>query len=122
MPLSPDAILAVFLYLNLTKIYREPTWPQLRQIQKELHANSASVPSNLGDGRYGLLKLTMTDTAYAIVSSTAGIAPTNPGPQPDPAKITAATSATAITQLHHEHDKAVIFFEEWQATDRLLLN
>ena len=121
MPLSPDSILAVFPHSNLTKICGDPTWPQLRQIQKELHANSASVPSNLGDGRYGLLKLTMTDTAYAIVSTTAVIAPTNPGPQPDPAKITAATSATAITQIHRQHEKDVKFFEEWQATDRLLV-
>ena len=107
MPLTPDAIQAVFPYPTLTRIEGEPSWPKLRQIQKELNANAASVPSNLGSGKYGLLALTMTPTAYSNICSTPVLAPRNPGAQPNPADIAAAVNAYTITEIHKKHEKEV---------------
>ena len=79
MPLSPNAILVVISYPILTKIEGEPAYLQLQIVQKELNANAAAVPSNLGCGTYGFLILTMTLTAYATVSITPVTVSTNPG-------------------------------------------
>ena len=75
MPLTPDAIQAVFPYPALTRIEGEPSWPKLHQIQKELNANAASVPSNLGLGKFGLLALTMNPMSFGKVCSAPVLAP-----------------------------------------------
>ena len=96
MPLSPDAILAIFPNTSLTKIEGESSYSQLCIIQKEMNANAASVPSHLGCGQYGLLALTMSPTVYSTISSTPVTAPTNPGPTPNVSGVTASYKITKV--------------------------
>ena len=84
MPLTADGMTAIFPHPVLTPIVGEPGWPALRLMQKELNANAVAIPSNLGCGRYGLLSLTMTPTAYNALTTTPVVEPTNPGVQPEP--------------------------------------
>ena len=121
MPFTQDDILSVFPHLTLSFIIRGPTWPQLCQMQKELNANLAFVPSNHGDRKYSLLCLTMMSMAYAIVLSTPTNPPANPVAQPDPMAIASATSATKITQIHRCHGEDIKVYEECHATDYLLV-
>ena len=63
----------------VTKIIERPTFAQIRKLNKQLKANAASVPTTLGGGTLGHLRLLLTPAEYATVSNTPFLRPANPG-------------------------------------------
>ena len=68
-----------FLHKEVTKIHGEPTYEAIHWLHKEIKANAASVPSNLGGGALGHLGLVITLQQYALLSNAEFNRPNHPG-------------------------------------------
>ena len=99
MLLNADQLLAVFPHPVLTKILGEPNLESITRQQNEHNGNLASIKSNLGDGLTGLMVISMKPAIFATIHPNPFAIPTNPGPAPDPDAISAASSATNISDL-----------------------
>eukprot|EP00957_Ditylum_brightwellii_P060389 4584996-Ditylum_brightwellii.AAC.1 len=78
MTLSPDYVLAMFVYKTLPIIDGQPTYADINKMSKMLYANTAKVPTTLGGGNKGHIRLIMKVLVYATISTTAYVAPTEP--------------------------------------------
>ena len=56
-----------------------PTYATISAWHVQLNGNAASVQSDFGDGQYGLIRLTVSETVYNKLSTTGFVVPTNPG-------------------------------------------
>ena len=74
-----DNVKTNFEYSTLTKITGRPNYALLRQIQKELMANAASVTSNQGGAMNGHLGQVINPVSYTIVSPVPYVEPLHPG-------------------------------------------
>ena len=100
MPLNSDQLLDVFPHLVLTKIVRERNLESITLQQSKHNGNLASIKYNLGDGLTGLMVISMKTVTSATIHPNPFTIPTNPGPEPDPDAISAASSATKITNIY----------------------
>ena len=80
MKSSVEKIRESFPFLHVDPIEGLPTYDSIKSLHKKLNANAASVYSHLGNGRLGLLYLTVTPEVYNTLSETPFNPPTNPGP------------------------------------------
>eukprot|EP00957_Ditylum_brightwellii_P133628 10188286-Ditylum_brightwellii.AAC.1 len=78
MTLSTDDMLAKFVYKMLSIIDRQLTYADINKMSKMLYANTAKVPTTLGGGNKGHIRLVMEASLYAMISTTAYAAPTEP--------------------------------------------
>lgn len=114
MPLTAEKIVAVFPHATLTPIIGIPTYESIRELNLQLSANAAAVPSNLGCGTLGLIYLTVTPTVYATLSPDTFIPPVNPGSAP-------ASTSSAISQTRlHTYKTNLALYEEYISTDAAL--
>jgi hypothetical protein len=82
MPSTIDSIVEGFPFPTVTPIVGEPNYESIAALHLQLNANAASIHSHLGDGRLGLLHLTISPAVYATLSDVAFVPPVNPGPVP----------------------------------------
>ena len=108
---------SMFPYQSLTKIHGKPMFMGIRKIDKELTANAASIPSDLGGGAHGHLGLVKSAADYAKVSPTAYTIPTLPPPMTIPHGV-AHHEAFRIQQEHMASTKK---FHDVQTLQKLLL-
>ena len=79
MPFDIDKITAGFPHPTVDPIIGLPICQSVKELQVKLNANAASIYMNLGDGKHGLLRLTVYEIQYNTVALIPFIAPTNPG-------------------------------------------
>jgi len=113
MTLNTEQILAMFPHPTLTKIVGEPALESLTLMQEEHNSNLASVKTNLGDGTTGLMVISMKPSTFATVHPDPFIIPVNPGAQPNPDEISAASSATKIADIYKAFELKSEFFSEY---------
>ena len=75
---SVEKVIESFPIPVLTRISGQLTYEKLREVNKELNANAASVASARGGGAHGHLALTVSPTVYATLSATPFTAPVMP--------------------------------------------
>ena len=102
MPTDTEAIVETFPHPTLPKIEGIPTFDSINDLQIKLNANAASIQSDLGKGRLGLLYLTVTADVYNNLSNTPFIEPANPGQVPIVPPGTNSSGASHIQRLFDE--------------------
>ena len=68
MAASTEKIRESFPFLTVEPIVGEPTYESVKALHQKLNTNAASVRSHLGNGRLGLLYLTITPEVYNTLS------------------------------------------------------
>jgi hypothetical protein len=86
---SLSHVTAMFQHPLLTTL-SDVNFHSLTVLQRELNANASSIHSQRGSGTHGHLVLVCRPTVFAVISPTAFIPPTNPGPPPAPGLAAAA--------------------------------
>ena len=80
MGLSMDKIIAKFPMKTLPIILGEPDYASINTMVQFLYGNAASLPTTLGGGQHGHIRLIMTHLLYATLApTTAYTAPIDPG-------------------------------------------
>jgi hypothetical protein len=95
-------IIAGFPHSSLPKVTGEPTFEDLKVIQRLLNTNDMSVASYKGGGRHGHLGIIMNNEEYFAIAVDVFPMPANPGPS---AAVVAGMTAAVIaetTRLHRE--------------------
>jgi hypothetical protein len=92
-----------FPHVELTKIEGKPSAATIKQLKKELYANTRAVHCDLGGGVNGYLGTVMPAAAYFLRAGTAFIVPIHPGTQAAP--IPNATG-NQIVENNRIYDKA----------------
>ena len=114
---STEKIRDSFPFLTVEPIVGEPTYESVKALHQKLNTNAASVRSHLGNGRLGLLYLTVTPEVYNTLSEVEFVPPQNPGPTvqyPDNA------TQYQIQAANKTHETATKLFNEYDACDRAL--
>eukprot|EP00957_Ditylum_brightwellii_P112631 8585723-Ditylum_brightwellii.AAC.1 len=93
---TPDEIKAKFPHPTLQQVEREPDYAAINTIMQQLYKNAATIPSSLGGGVHGHIRLVMEPMLYSSLFATAYNAPSAP---------TRATLAgNATSQVHYKED------------------
>jgi hypothetical protein len=80
MASTPDELIAGFPHSSLPKVTGEPTFEDLKVIQRLLNTNTMSVASYEGGGRHGDLGIIMNNKEYFAIAVDVFPVPANPGP------------------------------------------
>ena len=106
-----------FQHKTLTTVTGKPSYDCFQKVYTELKVNASAVPTTLGGGLHGHLGLLLSDVRYQTLSTTAFVAPPNPGLFAPPVTGTAA-------QLEATKDvwkDSKMIFEISQATSKALI-
>ena len=106
-----------FPFLSVEPIIGQPTYDSIRGLHKKLNANAASVHSHLGNGKLGLLYLTVKPEIYNTLSEVEFVPPENPGPTVNIPENGTQHQILAAQKLHEENRK---LFIQYDACDRAL--
>jgi hypothetical protein len=106
---SDDNPIEGFPHPTIPAVIGIPTHETIAEVNLQLNANAASVPSNLGDGAHSLLALTINPAVYNTLSAIAFITPA--GAQPIVAQINGLTC---------QHVEAHHIWKEFLATNKAL--
>ena len=117
MTSSVEKVKDTFPFLSVEPIVGQPTYDSIRALHKKLNANAASVNSHLGNGRLGLLYLTVTPAVYRTLSDREFRPPQNPGPTANIPQQGTQYQIQAAQKLHEEQTK---LFNQYDACDRAL--
>ena len=112
-----DKIKDSFPHPTIDPIVGQPGYETIKPVHQKLNANAASIVSHLGNGRLGLLYLTVQPTVFATLSAVAFIPPTNPGPQ---ALYPPGATQYQIQAVNAAHTTAQRLFAQYDSTDRAL--
>ena len=110
---STDKIVDSFPHKSLTAIVGIPTLESISVAHLELNTCAASVHSHRGNGKLGLLALTVQLDVLDTLSSVKFEPPTNPGPHPTIPNTSTASQITNIRRLHKEQ------FDEYLQYDQV---
>ena len=86
----------------ITKIMGKPNYEGLKTLKDQLKANAASIPTRLGGGDHGYLRLILSPVAYATISANQFIEPIYPGQHPNVPAVTNAANTSTIVRRHTE--------------------
>ena len=81
MTSSIEKIRESFPFLSVDPIVGQPTYESIKNLHKKLNANAASIHSHLGNGKLGLLYLTVTEEVYNTLSDVEFMPPVNSSPE-----------------------------------------
>ena len=112
-----DKIKHAFPHPTIDPIVGQPGYENIKQMHLCLNANAASIVSHLGNGRLGLLFLTVQPAVYDTLSAIPFVPPLNPAPV-----VTYIALATQhqIRAADAAHALATRLFQQYDATDRAL--
>ena len=117
MTSSVEKIRESFPFLTVDPIVGQPTYDSIKELHKKLNANAASIHSHLGNGKLGLLYLTVKPEVYNTLSDIEFVPPVNPGPTVNYPEGGTQFQLTAAEKAHKESTK--IFFQ-YDSTDKAL--
>jgi hypothetical protein len=80
---TPDELIAGFPHSSLPKVTGEPTFEDLKVIQRLLNKNALSVSSYVGGGCHGHLGIIMMNEEYFAIAADVFPVPDNPGASPE---------------------------------------
>jgi len=112
---SINKIVGIFPHPIITPIIGKPTYETICPVHLFLNANAASVQSHLGNGRLGLLFLTVLPAVFNNFSQIQFVPPPNPGPD---ASIPPGATAVQISTLRHSHTVVSRLYKEYDTTEK----
>jgi hypothetical protein len=115
---DPETIRVGFPHPELATISGKPDFENIKVANRELNSNSSSVASNLGNGLFGHLALTVPPALYLAQAGVDCPSPINPGSIVIPDPGTAAQIA-AVERLHKENLRV---WNSWVNVDKALKN
>lgn len=117
MSTSIDKTMDKFPHHTLDPIVGQPNFKTLLALHLNLNTNASSIHSHLGNGRSGLLFLTVTPQVYNTQSAVAFIPPVNPGATP---VVPPASTVPQINKVHHQFNRDTLVYNEYVNTDKTL--
>ena len=112
-----DKVVELFLHPAVQLIVGQPSYETIAELELKLNTHAASVHSNRGDGKLGLLFLTVKPAVYNTQSTVPFNPPTNPGQNPT---IAAELTGPQISEIRRQHKELVEEFNQYLQTDRAL--
>ena len=106
-----------FPHPTIDPIIGQPGYETIKPMHQKLNANAASIVSHLGNGRLGLLFLTVTPAVYNTLSAVVFIPPANPGPV---AMYPPGATNFQISAINAAHTTNTRLFKQYDSTDRAL--
>ena len=117
MTSSVEKIRDSFPFLTIEPIVGQPTYEMIKELQKKLNANAASIHSHLENGRLGLLYLTVTPQVYNTLSDVEFVPPRDPGPNVHYLEEGTQYQIRAAEKAHEEETR---LFQQYNACDKAL--
>jgi hypothetical protein len=117
MASTPDELIAGFPHSSLPKVTGEPTFEDLKVIQRLLNTNTMSVASIEGEGRHGHLWIIMTNEEYFAVAVYFFPIPNTPGPS---AAVVADMMAAVIAETTRLHKEATQVYRTYHNVDKAI--
>jgi hypothetical protein len=117
MASTPDELIAGFPHSSLPKVTWEPTFEDLKVIQRLLNTNAMSVASYEGGGRHGHLGIIMTNEGYFASAVNIFPATANPGPS---ATVVAGMTAAIIAETKRLHWNATQVYRTYHNVDQAI--
>ena len=77
-----DTIIEGFPYSSIEKISGEPSYHNIKEVERKLIKNASSFPSELGGGQHGYLGLVLSPEKYQLVTGNTFTPHPNPGSIP----------------------------------------
>jgi uncharacterized protein (UPF0335 family) len=114
---TPDELIAGFPHSSLQKVTGEPTFEDLKLIQRLLNTNAMSVSSYVGGGRHGHLGIIMTNKEYFTITTDVFPVPKNPGAS---AKVVAGMTAAVIAKLTRLHKETTQVYRTYHNVDQAI--
>ena len=106
MVLSVDNVTAKFPMKGMPKIGGEPNYVTINTMMQLLYGNSASLPTTLGGGQHGHIRIIMIPQLYTTLANTPYESPPDPGITPNHA--TGASAAIRKTDfLVHKEERRI---------------
>ena len=105
---TAEKILESFPHPTIQPIVGKPNYESIAEVHLKLNANTASMRSNLGNGRLGHLFLTLQPEVFNALSTIEFVPPNNPGQNtvaPDGATGPQIAEARRMRQERHEDFK-----------------
>jgi hypothetical protein len=96
MASTPDELIAGLPHSSLPKVTGEPTFEDLKVMQRQLNTNAMSVSSCVGGGRHGHRGIIMTNAQYFAIAADVFPLPDNPGSSPE---VVVGTTTAVIAEL-----------------------
>jgi hypothetical protein len=112
-----DELIAGFPHSSLPKVTGEPTFEDLKVIQRLLKTNAMSVSSYVGGGRHGHLGIIMTSEEYFAIAADVFPVPDNPGASPE---VVVGMTATVIAELTRLHCEATQLYRTYHNVDHAI--
>ena len=103
-----------FPHPTIDPIIGQPGYETIKPMHQKLNANAASVVSHLGNGRLGLLFLTVTPAVYNTLSANVFIPPVNPVPVAHYPLVATQFQIQAVNAIHVTNTR---LFKQYDATD-----
>ena len=117
MTRSTDNILRGFPHQVLPKIVGEPTFDLLQDTHHKISNNAASVPTTLGGGAHGYLRMTTPGNTYFALTGAIFHPPNDPGPLP---QILLNATAAQIVIIERTHREGKRLYQEFLAVGNAL--
>ena len=117
MPSALEKIVESFPHPTVSQIVGHPSYETIAELQLKLNTNAASIYSHLGNGRLGLLFLTVKPAVYNTQYTVTFYPPTNPGQTPT---ISTVSTGLKIAEIRRRHKDQFDEFQTYQQTDRTL--
>ena len=117
MKIAIDKIIESFPHTSITRICGLPTHEFISAAHLQLNSNAASIHSHRGNGKLGLLFLTLQPEVYNTLSTVKFIPPVNPGPEPI---IPDGSTGPVIVELRRKHQEQYAEYLQCDQVDKAL--
>jgi hypothetical protein len=114
---TSDEPIAGFPHSSIPKVTGEPTFEDLKVIQRLLNTNAMSVASYEGGGRHGHLGIIMTNEEYFAIAVDLFTVPSNPGPS---AAVVAGMTAAVIYETTRQHREATHVYRTYHNVEQAI--
>ena len=117
MPSALDKIMESFPHPTVSPIFGQSSYETIAELQLKMNTNSASIYSHRGNGRIGLLFLTVKPAVYNTQSTVTFDPSKNPGQNHT---IPTGSTVLQIADIRRRHKDQFDEFQTYQQTDRTL--
>ena len=94
---------------TIDPIVVQPSYETIKPLHQKINANAASVVTHLGNGRFGLLYLTVIPIVFMTLCAVNFVQPVNPGPSPE---ITPGATQFQIQTVVSLYNQATKYFKQ----------